>query len=124
MANAVRGESELLAGGKSLLMRLTLGALADIEDGLGLGNIADIADRLKSLATKDIAVVAAALLRGGGIDISPAEVMTLETDVGSLVGAITGAFDASGIAKPATAPAPKAAPSPLAGTPSSNSGSA
>jgi len=120
MANAIRGESELLAGGKSFLMRLTLGALAEIEDGLGLANIGDIADRLKSLATKDIAVVASALLRGGGTDLSPAEVMKLETDVGSLVGAITGAFDATGVAKPDAA---KAAQSPLAGTPSSNSGS-
>jgi hypothetical protein len=117
MTNTVRGDSQLVAGGKSLVMRLTLGALADIENGLGLGNLGDIAERMKSPATRDIAVVASALLRGGGFDLSPEDVLGLETDVGSLVEAITGAF---GSATPA---ASTAAPAPLAGTPSSNSAS-
>jgi hypothetical protein len=119
MTNTVRGDSTLVANGKSLTMRLTLGALAEIENGLGLSNLGDIATRMKSPATKDIAVVASALLRAGGIAMSPDDVLGLETDVGSLVTAITGAF---GSATPADAT--KAAPAPLAGTPSSNSGSA
>jgi hypothetical protein len=123
MANTVRGDSELIAGGQSLLMRLTLGALSEIEDGLGGGGgLADISGKLKTLATKDIAVVASALLRGGGFNISPAEVLKLETDVGTLVGAITGAFDAAGASKSAAQIA-SGAPAPLAGTPSSNSAS-
>ncbi len=128
MANPVRGDSELIAGGQSLLMRLTLGALAEIEDGLGgSGGIADVAAKLKTLGTKDIAIVASALLRGGGFNISAAEVLELETDVGSLVGAITGAFDAAGASKSAAQSASistGAAPAPLAGAPSSNSASA
>jgi hypothetical protein len=128
MTNTTRGDATLASGGKSLVMRLTLGALAEIEDGLGVGSMGDIADRLKNLATKDIAVVASALLKGGGMDVSTSDVLKLETDVGTLVGAISGAFDAAGVsAAPAAAAAtPATAPvtAPLAGTPSSSSASA
>ncbi|HEY2069829.1 MAG TPA: GTA-gp10 family protein [Rhizomicrobium sp.] len=123
-ANTVRGDSTLVAGGQTLVMRLTLGALSEIEQGLASGGgLADIGDRLKSLASKDIAVVASALLKGGGFNISASDVMKLETDVGSLVGAITGAFTA---ATGASAPVTKVTGSsgPLAGTPSSNTASA
>jgi hypothetical protein len=121
MTNTTRGDSELIAGGKSLMMRLTLGALSEIEDGLGLANMGDIAQRMKGLATKDIAVVAAALLRGGGADLSAADVLKLETDVGSLVGAITGAFHAAGVGDTAKTTTGAVSTSPLAGAPSSNS---
>ena len=94
-------------------LALTLGALAEIENGLGLSNMGDIATRMKSPATKDIAVVASALLRAGGFDLSPDDVLALETDVGSLIGAITGAFDSA-------TPKPVAS-APLAGATSSNS---
>lgn len=122
MTNKVRGDSELLAGGKSLMMRLTLGALAEIEDGLGNGGgLSGIAGSLKSLGSKDIALVASALLRGGGTNVSPEEVMNLETDVGTLVGAITGAFKAAGGGKSETPSVPLA--STPDGTPSSSSAS-
>jgi len=135
MANTARGDSELVAGGKSLIMRLTLGALSEIESGLGAGGgLADIGARLKSLASKDIAVVASALLKGGGFDISPSEVMHLETDVGTLVGAITGAFHNAGqntgqntgtnVTPTPAAPAPLAPASGSTGAASSNSASA
>jgi tail tube GTA-gp10-like protein len=131
MANAARGDSELVAGGQSLVMRLTLGALSEIEDGLGAGGgLAGIAGGLKSLASKDIALVASALLKGGGYDISPAEVMHLETDVGTLVGAITGAFQGAskgqGVSKETAATPPAQVPLAAAstGAPSSNSASA
>jgi hypothetical protein len=129
MTNTARGDSTLVAGGQSLVMRLTLGALSEIEDGLGAGGgLADIGSRLKSLASKDIAVVASALLKGGGTNVSPAEVMHLETDVGTLVGAITGAFQGASRGTNVTPPASGAAQVPLAaastGTPSSSSASA
>ena len=120
MTNAVRGDSELVAGGQSLLMRLTLGALSEIETGLGSGGgLGDIAGRLKSLGSQDIALVASALLKGGGFAITPQEVMRLETDVGTLVTAITGAFQAAGGAKSgaAASPLPAAASAQPASTP-------
>ena len=73
MPNRIRGEAELMAGGRSYRLLLTLGALAEIEDGLGLENLADVSARLKKVRAADLAIVAAALLRGGGHEVAPAE---------------------------------------------------
>ncbi|HWA91809.1 MAG TPA: GTA-gp10 family protein [Rhizomicrobium sp.] len=97
MANKARGESELIAGGKSYRLLLTLGALAEIESGLGLADLAELPARLKQTRAADLAVVAAALLRGGGHEMNPAEVLRLACDLGALVEAITGAFEAAGV---------------------------
>jgi hypothetical protein len=72
MPNKARGESEFLAGTERYVMKLTLGALAEIENGLGVSSLTDIAGKLKSLGTMDLATVASALLRGAGHDFSPA----------------------------------------------------
>jgi hypothetical protein len=119
MPNKVRGESEFLAGTERYVMRLTLGALAEIENGLGVSSLSDIAGKLKSLGTMDLATVAAALLRGAGHNISPEQVLKLETDLGTLVGAITEAFDSAGLSKTSAAVPTKEASGPLAGTSSS-----
>lgn len=95
MPNAIRGEAGLEAGGKSYRLLLTLGALAEIEDGLG--GLADLAARLKHPRAADLAIVAAALLRGGGHDLSPADVLALPCDLGALVTAIAKAFDRAGL---------------------------
>ncbi len=97
MPNKIRGEAELSAGGRSYRLLLTLGALAEIEDGLGLENLADVAARLKTVRAADLAVVAAALLRGGGHDLSSADVLRLPCDLGTLVAAVTDAFNAAGL---------------------------
>lgn len=137
MPNKIRGESEFLAGTERYVMRLTLGALAEIENGLGVSSLSEIAGRLKSLGTMDMATVAAALLRGAGHNIAPAEVLKLETGLGTLIGAITEAFDAAGLKQEGSSPVygggrepaergetEGAHPGPLAGTASSNSPSA
>jgi hypothetical protein len=97
MPNAIRGEAGLNAGGKSYRLLLTLGALAEIEDGLGLADLGQIGARLKQVHAGDLAVVAAALLRGGGHDLSPADVLALPCDLGVLVGAIAEAFARAGL---------------------------
>ena len=87
MANRIRGEAVLEAGGRRYLMLLTLGALAEIEDGLGLEDLSGVAARLRRIRAADLAIVAAALLRGGGQDFSPADVLKLHCDLGALTGA-------------------------------------
>ena len=44
LKNAARGEAALLAGGRPYRLLLTLGALAEIEDGLGLADLSAVLD--------------------------------------------------------------------------------
>lgn len=97
MTNRIRGEASLDAGGRSYRLLLTLGALAEIEDGLGLTNLSAISARMATLRAADLAVVVAALLRGGGHEMQPADVLRLDCDLGTLVAAVTQAFDAAGL---------------------------
>ena len=97
MPNRIRGEAGLAAGGKTYRLLLTLGALAEIEDGLGLADLGQVAARMKTVRAGDLAIVAAALLRGGGHDLTPVDVLRLPCDLGTLVAAVTDAFDAAGL---------------------------
>ena len=113
--NRIRGEAELAAGGKSYRLLLTLGALAEIEDGLGLEELAGIASRLRQARAGDLAIVAAALLRGGGHEMTPAEVLRLPCDLGQLVQAVAQAFARAGLSGEGEGAAP------FPGTPGSGS---
>jgi hypothetical protein len=97
MPNKIRGEAALDAGGNEYRLLLTLGALAEIEDGLGLDDLGQVSVRLKTLRAADLAIVAAALLRGGGHNICPADVLKLSCDLGSVVRAVREAFEAAGL---------------------------
>ena len=123
MPNRIRGEAELIAGGKSFRLLLTLGALAEIEDGLGLDDLAGIAARLKQARACDLAVVAAALMRGGGQEITPADVLRLPCDLGALVQAVAQAFDRAGLPRqePGASDSGGESSGPFPGTPGSRS---
>lgn len=97
MPNTIRGESELSAAGKSYRLLLTLGALAEIEDGLGLADLSQVGARLQQARAGDLAVVAAALMRGGGHEITSADVLRLPCDLGALVEAVARAFERAGL---------------------------
>jgi hypothetical protein len=101
MTNTNPGASSLIANGEKFVMRLTLGALSEIESGLGIKNLADLGKKLTSVNASDLAVLAAALLRGGGHDVTPADVMRLPTDIGSIIAAVTDALSAIGVTKTA-----------------------
>jgi hypothetical protein len=118
MTNAIRGEAALLAGGKSYTLLLTLGALAEIEDALG--DLRELGSRLKQARAGDLAQVAAALLKGGGHTLTPAEVLALPVDLGTLLAAIASAFERAGLKGGGEASGPFAAP--LLGVSSSPSG--
>jgi len=97
MTNAIRGEAALEVAGTRYRLLLTLGALAEIEEGLGLADLAQIGPRLKQACAGDIAVIAAALLKGGGHEIAPAQVLALPVDLGCLMVAIATAFERAGL---------------------------
>jgi hypothetical protein len=64
--NGARGEVIAVLAGAERRLCLTLGALAEIETGLGLEGLAGLAERMRALSARDLTVVLAALLRGGG----------------------------------------------------------
>lgn len=64
--NGVRGEARVRLAGEERTLCLTLGALAEIETGLGIEGLAALAERMRTLSARDLMVVLAALLRGGG----------------------------------------------------------
>ncbi len=66
MTNGARGEVVVRLGGVERRLCLTLGALAEIETGLGVQGLAGVAERMRALSARDLIVVLAALLRGGG----------------------------------------------------------
>lgn len=64
--NGARGEVRVELAGEHRRLCLTLGALAEIETALAVEGAAALADRLRILSARDLLVVLAALLRGGG----------------------------------------------------------
>jgi hypothetical protein len=64
--NGARGEVIAVLAGAERRLCLTLWALAEIETGLGLEGLAGLAERMRALSARDLTVVLAALLRGGG----------------------------------------------------------
>ena len=66
VANGARGEVVAGLAGAERRLCLTLGALAEIEAGLELDGLSGLAERMRALSARDLTVVLAALLRGGG----------------------------------------------------------
>ena len=70
MANPWAGEVALVLDGRRHVLRLTLGALAALEDRLEAGSLVDLVARFEGSAftARDLAAVLLAGLRGGGWD--------------------------------------------------------
>ncbi|NJL50936.1 MAG: gene transfer agent family protein [Blastochloris sp.] len=79
MANCYRGEIEAELSGACRRLVLTLGALAELEDALGVADLSALAARFESgrLGARDVAAILGAGLRGAGEAVSDAEVMAL-----------------------------------------------
>ncbi len=96
-----RGDVRLTINGEEKALRLTLGALADIEDRLGGGDLTALQARLKNPRVADIILVLHALLLGGGGGSTGAG-LTLEAlkasdlDLGEATRAIARAFETLG----------------------------
>ncbi|MCC5977072.1 MAG: gene transfer agent family protein [Salinarimonas sp.] len=99
MVNRRRGETELVLGERRYRLCLTLGALAELEAAFGLDDLASLAERFNTgrLAAQDVITILGCALRGGGHDLSEAEVAALHgpEGVGPLVEAALAALEAA-----------------------------
>jgi hypothetical protein len=85
MANRRRGEVSALLDGRERVLCLTLGALAELEDALGAGDIVALAERFEAgrLSARDMTKILGAGLRGAGEAITDAEVAASRAEGGA-----------------------------------------
>jgi hypothetical protein len=90
MANRRRGEVDCRIGGRTYPLRLTLGALAEIEDACSAGSVAGLGERFAEGGVRagDLAILLTAALNGAGARLDREE-----------VGALVEAADLPGIAE-------------------------
>ncbi len=58
-----------------------MGALAEIEDALGVESSDRLGDRLKGVRMRDMIAILGALLHGGGHEVSDADVARMQVDL-------------------------------------------
>lgn len=94
MINRYRGEAALVVDGQALPMRLTLGALAELEQTFAVDSLPALGERFTGgkLSARDVTRILAAGLRGAGSSVSDDQVAGLAFD-GGLNGAIRAAID-------------------------------
>jgi hypothetical protein len=85
MANRYRGEISAVLDGRERTLCLTLGALAELEDSFGAGDLVSLAERFESgrLSARDIIRIIGSGLRGAGETVSDDEVAAMRTDGGA-----------------------------------------
>ncbi len=85
MVNRIRGEVAAELDGKPHTLCLTLGALAELEAALGVGDLMALARRFEAgqLAAADAVRVIGAGLRGGGHDVDDATVAQMRATGGA-----------------------------------------
>ncbi|MGO4572805.1 gene transfer agent family protein [Microvirga sp. 2TAF3] len=84
MPNRRRGEVALRLGDRCYTLCLTLGALAELEDAFGVEDLMALGERFGTgrLSSRDLVTILAVSLRGGGHDLSDAEVANLSLSDG------------------------------------------
>ncbi|WP_170382780.1 gene transfer agent family protein [Ruegeria atlantica] len=93
MANPWTGEVALTIDGKQRVLKLTLGALAELEQELGAGSLVELVQRFEggAYSSGDVLALIVAGLRGGGADVTRAEFMHAEIHGGPMEAAKTAA---------------------------------
>lgn len=92
MSNPWRGDVALVIDGEARVMRLTLGALAELEMALGTQSLVDLVERFESGKTsaRDITELLIAGLKGGGHAVDRTAFLSAEIE-GGVGGAATAA---------------------------------
>lgn len=95
--NRQRGEV-LIEGpeGKEYKLCLTLGAIAQIEEGLEVESLTQIDEVMKKARMKDVITIFVALLNGGGEDVSRKDMMRWKVPLQELMEKIRETFAAAG----------------------------
>ncbi len=80
MVNPHAGEVALILDGQRHVAKLTLGALAELEEALETGSLVDLVERFEGgrFATRDVLALIVAGLRGGGWQGTAADLRTVE----------------------------------------------
>lgn len=93
MANPMRGEVDVPVDGRVVTLRLTLGALAELEAALSAEGLVDLAERLErgGVRSADVIAVLTAGFRGAGLAASREDVAAMAFD-GGAAGAARAAF--------------------------------
>ncbi|MEN9408717.1 MAG: hypothetical protein RL216_691 [Pseudomonadota bacterium] len=94
MANPFAGEVAVTLDGVPQVAKLTLGALAELEAGLGEGSLVDLVARFEAgrFSSRDVLALLVAGLRGGGWRGTAADLLTVEIG-GGPVGAAKAAAE-------------------------------
>lgn len=103
MANPWAGEVGLVLDGEAHALKLTLGALAELESELDTGTLFDLVERFESgrFSTRDVLALIVAGLRGGGWRGSARDLLSAEIDGGPIEAArAAGALLARAFARP------------------------
>ncbi|RKF12966.1 gene transfer agent family protein [Roseovarius spongiae] len=93
MANPWAGEVALTIDGERRVLKLTLGALAELEASLDAGSLVELVERFESGAfrSRDVLALIVAGLRGGGWRGHAADLVAAEIEGGPLGAARTAA---------------------------------
>lgn len=89
MANRFRGDVALTINGQSHVARLTLGALAELEEQLDETSLVGLVERFESNAfsSRDVLALLGAGLRGGGAAVSDEVLLNAEIEGGPIAAA-------------------------------------
>ena len=103
MANPWTGEVALVIDGESRALKLTLGALAELEAELKAGTLIELIERFEQgrFSTRDVLALVVAGLRGGGWRGSASDLVSSEIAGGPVEAArVAGALLAQAFALP------------------------
>ncbi|MCC5971387.1 MAG: gene transfer agent family protein [Pararhodobacter sp.] len=89
MANPYAGEVALVIDGERHALKLTLGALAELETALGADSLVALVERFEAgrFSTRDVLALILAGLRGGGWQGGADALLTAEIEGGTVAAA-------------------------------------
>lgn len=89
MANPWAGEVALVIDGQERVLKLTLGALAELEASLKADSLVALVERFETgkCSSRDVLALVVAGLRGGGADVTAADLLSADIAGGPMAAA-------------------------------------